>query len=55
MHYDTDGACLLSRRASWCSVLTRVPVLTKVVIYIGISTIATVIVLAMFEAIGWGA
>ena len=35
-------------------VLTRVPVLAKVVSYIGISTIATVIVPLMFEALGWG-
>ena len=35
-------------------VLTRVPVLTKVVLYIGIGTIATVIVPAMFEALEWG-
>ena len=34
-------------------VLTRVSVLTTVMFYIGIDTIATVIVLAMFEALGW--
>jgi hypothetical protein len=65
-HYDADGAC----RSPWRSFsgplclffLTRLPppffwlfsVLTKVIVYVGIGVISTVMVPAMFEALGWG-
>jgi hypothetical protein len=64
-HYDADGACRygnLSRPSMFFFSDTfslffsfwLFSVLTKVVVYVGIGILATSLVPAMFEALGWG-
>ena len=58
-HYDADGACTCGNvwatfSNTFALSFLTVSVLTKVVVYAGIGTVATVIVPAMFEALEWG-
>jgi len=52
-HYDADGMTCASL---YCSLIliALCPVLTKVVVYVGIGLIASIGAPASFEAVGWG-